>query len=427
MKAKTKLEKQVVASNGRLTAISQKAVDWAVKHLIDHVAFRTSGRKCTCGDCGQRFTYDGKTTTVKCPHCGRGLKVNDTMKRTFKDATYFSTLDVIDGLQVQRVFRLNVHIAKGKPLSADYAEVCRLWLDERGHTALTSLKRSLGYYIDSFNWESEIELRTMSNVHSVISDTYVYPQYKLIPVLKRNGMSLRFIKCHPFLLMKSLVTDRRIETLVKSGNTKAVDHFLKVPTDLDLCWKSHIIAMRRGYVIKDYSLWCDTVRLLDRLGRDIRSAKYICPADLSAEHDKWLRKVHAEEKKRLNMEQLKRAKEKEELFYADKSRFFGIVISDEDIEISVLDSIEAYKAEGDAMKHCVFSMEYYTRPDSIVLSARDRDGKRIETIELSLTDFKVVQSRGVCNKNTEYHDRIISLINANVNKFIQAKELTVSA
>ena len=31
-----------------------------------------------------------------------------------------------------------------------------------------------------------------------------------------------------------------------------------------------------------------------------------------------------------------------------------------------------------------------------------------------LKTFKVVQSRGVCNENTEYHDRIISLVDNNM-------------
>ena len=41
------------------------------------------------------------------------------------------------------------------------------------------------------------------------------------------------------------------------------------------------------------------------------------------------------------------------------------------------------------------------------------DGKRIETVEVSLTTLKVVQSRGLCNSNTEYHDRIIRLVEDN--------------
>lgn len=37
----------------------------------------------------------------------------------------------------------------------------------------------------------------------------------------------------------------------------------------------------------------------------------------------------------------------------------------------------------------------------------------VETIEVSLKTLKVLQSRGVCNQNTEYHERIIELVNKN--------------
>ena len=53
--------------------------------------------------------------------------------------------------------------------------------------------------------------------------------------------------------------------------------------------------------------------------------------------------------------------------------------------------------------------------ESLILSAKDKAGNRIETIELSLKTFKVVQSRGVCNTNTPMHDEIIELVNKNIN------------
>ena len=61
---------------------------------------------------------------------------------------------------------------------------------------------------------------------------------------------------------------------------------------------------------------------------------------------------------------------------------------------------------------CVFSNAYYLKEDSLILSATI-DGKRIETIEVSLRTLEVVQSRGVCNKNTAYHEQIVNLVNAN--------------
>ena len=78
----------------------------------------------------------------------------------------------------------------------------------------------------------------------------------------------------------------------------------------------------------------------------------------------------------------------------------------------VLESVQEYLEEGKALHHCVFTNEYYLKKQSLILSARI-DGKRIETIEVNLDTLKVVQSRGVCNQNTEYHDQIVSLVNAN--------------
>ena len=72
-----------------------------------------------------------------------------------------------------------------------------------------------------------------------------------------------------------------------------------------------------------------------------------------------------------------------------------------------------FAEEGTMMHHCVWANAYYLKKDSLVLSATI-DGERIETIEVSLKTFKVVQSRGLYNKNTEYHDRIISLVDKNM-------------
>ena len=63
--------------------------------------------------------------------------------------------------------------------------------------------------------------------------------------------------------------------------------------------------------------------------------------------------------------------------------------------------------------HCVFSNSYHLKPDSLIMSA-SVNGKKTETVEVNLKTFTVVQSRGKFNKNTAYHDRIISLVNKNM-------------
>ena len=248
--------------------------------------------------------------------------MTDTLKRKHQEKSYFSTLEVIGGLQVQRVFLLTAIYLKGKPMYFYYDEVCRLWLNAKGQVAVTSRLRAMGYYRDSFSFASPIELRNMSDVHLVISDAYICPYYSVLPELRRNGMKGKLSDCHPFELMKALLADHRMETMMKARDYKAVEYF---------------------------------------------------------------------------------------------------IYRDGDIEISVLDSLEAYKEEGNKMKHCVFQCEYYAKTDSVILSAHDHLGNRIETVEFSLSQGKVVQSRGVCNSNTEYHDRIIRLVNENAYRFMEAR------
>ena len=66
------------------------------------------------------------------------------------------------------------------------------------------------------------------------------------------------------------------------------------------------------------------------------------------------------------------------------------------------------------MHHCVFTNKYYRKSESLILTARIGN-KRIETVEVNLKTLSIVQSRGVCNNNTEYHERIIGLVKKNMN------------
>ena len=95
-------------------------------------------------------------------------------------------------------------------------------------------------------------------------------------------------------------------------------------------------------------------------------------------------------------------------------KFFGLKITDGNITVRPLESITQFYQEGKAMHHCVYTNEYYKRNDCLILSARIGE-KRIETIEISLKTFEIIQSRGICNKNTEYHERIMSIVRKNLN------------
>ena len=84
-----------------------------------------------------------------------------------------------------------------------------------------------------------------------------------------------------------------------------------------------------------------------------------------------------------------------------------------------IESVEEMKLEGKQMHHCVGS--YHTLKDALIFSAII-DGKRVETGEVFLTTMKVVQRRGVCNSNTECHDRIVALVERHIDLIRQRME-----
>lgn len=201
---------------------------------------------------------------------------------------------------------------------------------------------------------------------------------------------------------------------MKAGQYPLLRHYLRSTMRLEDYWPSVKICLRNGYTISDGSIWCDTIDLLRRAGKDIRSPKYVCPADLKVEHDKLVelrnRKV---ERERLALRQ-KEAAQYEKDYLLQKGKFFGIIITDGTLNVRVLESVTEIAEEGTLMHHCVYANAYYRKENSLILSATI-GGRRIETVEVDLKKLCVVQSRGVCNQNTEYHDRIVNLVNSNMN------------
>ena len=411
MRAKTRLQHKVVTANGRLLPQTKKQELWAFRQCISHYAYRTKNGGTTCMDCGYQRN-DSNEKVCRCPHCGARLEILDTKCRTFKDKAYYSTLATQDGLQVQRVFLMNANFRKGKKAEYYSMEIARYWVDDNGKTEITALKRTLGHYADTFVLDGCLELRRDNYVYRRIADCKVYPYYSATPKLRRNGLQGSLADIEPTRLIEALLTDSRAETMFKAGRKTDLNYFLQYSMYFDLYWNTYKIVLRNGYHIADISLWIDYIRLLERCGKDIHNAHYVCPLDLKAEHDRYQERARIIQEREEREEQRKKAKENEERFRELKSKFFGLSFTDGLIVVSVLESVDDYYKEGNALHHCVGQCEYYLKPQSLVFSARI-DNQRVETIELSLETFKVLQSRGLCNKATEYHDRIIRLVQKN--------------
>uniref|UniRef100_UPI001898B679 PcfJ domain-containing protein n=1 Tax=Alistipes senegalensis TaxID=1288121 RepID=UPI001898B679 len=128
--------------------------------------------------------------------------------------------------------------------------------------------------------------------------------------------------------------------------------------------------------------------LLRYFNKDVLSARYVCPADLEAEHDRLERKKRERLKKEELHRKFRQAQEAEENFRELKSRFFGISFADDTICVRVLESVAEYVQEGELMHHCVYASAYYSRPDSLILTAQIGE-EHIETVEVSLKTFQI--------------------------------------
>ena len=94
-------------------------------------------------------------------------------------------------------------------------------------------------------------------------------------------------------------------------------------------------------------MWCDYIDLLRFFGKDLHNAKYVCPTDLKAEHDRYvIKKAKADAQ-----QELEKQLEKEADFREAKAKFFGLMFSDGLISVRVLESVKEIILEGKLMHH----------------------------------------------------------------------------
>jgi len=421
MKPQNKFQSQVVEASKSLPKLTQEQIQWGYENGIDHIGHRTEKGVMTCTKCGHSWQGAGYLVSIltdcNCPNCKTKLNVETTKKRIFESRYYMTVTSAHKGYQILRTVMLVCLAKVGETAKYSHSEVMQRWIDKSGkHCTFAKLRQTMGNcYIDAWINNSDLELRSENthnkfciNVYDSIQTGVVYPRMKLIPELKRIGYKKGFYGQKPLELFRLLLTDCKAETLMKTGYTNLMKRIMNSGwKNIDSYWPSIRIAIRNGYKIKDATMWCDYIDFLRFFGKDLHNAKYVCPADLKAEHDRYMTKKAKADAQIAIEKQI----QKEIDFRAIKAKFFGLIFSDGILSVRVLESVQEIIAEGKAMHHCVGG--YATKEDSLILSATI-NGKRIETIEVSISKLKVIQCRGVCNKNTKHHSKIISLVENNM-------------
>lgn len=412
MRPRNKRQVLVCQLSERLPILSKRIEPWAFKNCIDHIGYRNK-MWTNCLSCGNSWpTTSMRIKTEVCPGCGWKLKLDTTRKQKSKDWARFAVLDVVEEFQVIRYFDITCHAKAGQKPDVYTREIMQHWILPNGEYEVISQQvGGMGMSYDHFGGEMSLK-DAKNNMWKYNIQVYkIYPEINVQEVYSRNGLTSSLSNICPFDLLRNIVNDSKTETLLKSKQYSLLSrHLGNSNSGIWRHWNSIKIAIRNKHIIKDASMWMDYLDLLHWFNKDLLNAKYVCPGNLKKEHDRLVKKK-TEITQRQDLERRKKQTEDDQRNY-EKLRgvFFGISFKDADLEIKVLESIKEFIEEADAHKHCVYSNRYFAKSDSLILSAR-LNGTPIETVEISLSKMKITQSRGLQNKATEYHDKILELLN----------------
>ena len=361
-------------------------------------------------------------------------------ERVIREKSYFNVITTMEGYQVVRMFLMMVEMRKGMKAKPAFLEIGSYWIsshsvgqlkgDCKGNTTVVGLQRTLGHYIDSFAFGSPLEIRRDNEACQRISDEWVYPRIKVTDSIKRNGFkgSCHHIHpvtlfIHPVTLFQEMLTNPKAETLMKSNEIELLRYLCFRPSykaDINTYWSTIKIANRNGYKVNNSQMWMDYVKMLERCGRDLNSPSLIAPQELKIAHDIYVAKVNRLRIKEQREKERQQAIEDKTKFEELKSRYFGMEMTDGEIEIHSIDTIGDYYKIGESQSICCGSNKYFLKESTLTLTAYIGN-KQIATIEISLDDYHIIQCRAFANGICEYTERIAGIINANKKMIAERK------
>ena len=332
---------------------------------------------------------------------------------------YFTLVTQVAEFRVRRLYR-GYKFPDNHYNHYFFVEIMREFSEDGCNALYFGKKRTLGMYFDCFLYASDMELRKnyLNYARNCIADLFdiSWGEHQ-----QSKGKRVPCERVDPNELGRIIKNNPVAENLYKERSPLFV-HLMYQSYNKQVC-RAITIAKRHGFVFDqtNTSLWFDMVRAMVHVDADVHNPVYVAPQDLQATHDLFFRRwQHKQEEERraaaikLKMSEtdrkLMREKRSNEAYIKRRKRFYDMVLTDGLIEVRVLPDIPAFREEAEEMEHCVYTCEYYKKPYSLIMSATIK-GKRVETVEVDLTSFSIKQCFGKRNHLTMYHERILNLIN----------------
>ena len=418
MKPKTATELKIVELSKNLPLITKQQNELAFTKCFDNYAIQ-SRKSIFCLECGHnwRVSDTTKLKKVTCEKCSKTLVITENYNNGLKETDYYQIITAADKFQIVRMVCISKTMRKNCLCFHFAHEVMQIFIDETGKSRTMSKNvMGLSRYYDQWIVSSELSLKSNdNNSRFYLIPSFVHPNKKMSPIVKRNGFKGKFFGIAPQILFKAILSDSIAETLLKTNQHDMLYYHIRNTSlkSKGIYWNAIKICIRNNYQIKDAKLWIDYIDLLQHFMKDIRSPKYVCPLNLKKAHDKLRAKKVKEIWKNTVEENKKQIGKNQRHYFKAKKQFFGLVFSEKNISINVIETIKEFLEEGCIHNHCVFTNEYYKKQNSLILSAKV-NGVHAETIQISLENLEILQSRGKGNKATKYNKEIIKLVSKNL-------------
>lgn len=390
-----------------------------------------------CPSCGRKISGDHGRKSCSWRYWGSSsAKINNSYVTDDTTRAYFTVLTTCKGWQVIRTYFSILRKRRKKAATLEIHEVHQWWINKKGEYVLTSLWPSMNYYNDYWSFYSPLDIRSSTNLYNRTSYYSAHNHIltfgellsvRLIPELKRTSINkedLQNSNCYLAVIHHAL-GNHDFEAILKSKQKCLASYLIHNVEVKEKIPPYHAVKLcdRHNYVITNPSDWLDHIKMLKQLGKDTHSPHYVCPVDFNAMHRQIVAEINRERERLRTKEEQEKAKRLNENYIKSHERFLNICLQSEKLKLHVLQDVSEFYEEGKAMRHCVYAGGYYQKKDALILSCRNKEtNERVETVELNLSNYTIVQSRGVNNSTTPYHDEIIALVMANIKIFKLANE-----
>lgn len=404
-----------------------------------------------CSECGGQIH---NPSLKECPHCHAKLTA-EPQEFQRSQAFYHMVLEAKGDIQVCRFFLVKRWTHYGREAELLVSEVSHIMYSPDGERKVFARGvQGMSWYYDAWSLYSEMRLRQEHECQYGERQDKATLRYNLdIWTYHIKSLTKQWKYKHIPELLAEYEYDTSVlrviaypwgEMLRKTGQKKLFDYCVRYYHKLPKgCDKSVNICNRNHYIINDTSLWLDHWKCLRDLKLDTRNAHYVCPANLVAAHNELLPRWNRmkDERREVMRQRAERAyetrrarydaayaarredlqriyeaeqaaqKEQEAKYPERMGALLALSLNADNLNIRPLQSVDEFREEGKAMHHCVGTYsQYWTNPNTLILSAKDNEGKRLATIEYNMTRHDIVQCRAACNQVPERDAEIRALI-----------------